>query len=141
MSVGAETDSMDARLREHEDRLIAFIERARWNAPPSDDSFGELALHTFALQCDAIPAYGDYARYLGRGPDRVRAWHEIPAVPASAFKTHDLSAARPRVAASGAPAQGSEAGGGFLFETSGTSISRPGRVRLESTRLYEASLA
>ncbi len=48
-------------------------------------------------------------------------------MPASAFKTHDLSAA---------PA-GTET---VAFETSGTTISRPGRVRLSSTKVYEASL-
>ena len=54
-------------------------------------------------------------------------WRSIPAVPTSAFKSHDLSAAAP----------GSEV---VVFETSGTTISRPGRVRLSSTELYEASL-
>jgi hypothetical protein len=76
----------------------------------------------------SIPPYAAYCRYLGRTAESVCDWRDIPAVPASAFKTHDLSA----------PPPGKEAA---IFETSGTSVSKPGRVRLGSTALYEESLA
>ncbi|HYR69131.1 MAG TPA: hypothetical protein VER77_04565, partial [Candidatus Dormibacteraeota bacterium] len=75
----------------------------------------------------AIPPYSGYLRHLGVDPSAAECWRDIPPVPTSAFKSHDLSAA---------PA-GSEV---VTFETSGTTISRPGRVRLSSTALYEASL-
>jgi hypothetical protein len=92
-----------------------------------ESDFGRLALDAFRRQCSAIEAYASYVRYLAVNPAALSDWREIPAVPASAFKTHDLSAAP----------QGGEA---VIFETSGTTISKPGRVRLGSTALYEASL-
>lgn len=98
-----------------------------WPATEIEAQFDAQARASFAVQAEAIPPYAAWARHLGRTPDRVERWEEIPAVPASAFKSHDLSSA---------PA-GSEAA---VFETSGTSVSRPGRVRLGTTRLYEASL-
>jgi len=106
---------------------LHFIESAPWDAAATEAAFGSLALETFRHQFEAIPPLAAWARHLGRTPDAVERWQDIPAVPASAFKSHDLSSA-PR---------GREAA---VFETSGTSISRPGRVRLGSTRLYEASL-
>jgi hypothetical protein len=107
--------------------VLGFIEASAWRQEGGDAAFGALALESFRAQCGAIPAYGAFARYLGRGPGDVRVWRDIPPVPASAFKSHDLSAATPGQ-------------GAVVFETSGTTISRPGRVRLGSTRLYEASL-
>jgi hypothetical protein len=115
-------------LREAESDLLRFIAEAPWDEEPRpDEAFSRLALRTFRLQCDAIPEYGAYARHLGRAPDQICGWREIPPVPASAFRSHDLSAA-PRDRE------------GVTFETSGTTISLPGRVRLSSTSLYEASL-
>lgn len=107
--------------------LQAALRWDGWSAPGGDAQFDALARASFAAQFDSIPPYAAWARHLKRTPDCVARWEEIPAVPASAFKSHDLSAA---------PA-GREAA---IFETSGTSISRPGRVRLSTTRLYEASL-
>jgi hypothetical protein len=92
-----------------------------------ESSFEDAARRRFLRHFSSIPSYAAYCRYLGRTPDTVRDWRDIPAVPASAFKTHDLSAAP----------HGGEAA---IFETSGTSVSKPGRVRLGSTDLYEASL-
>ena len=91
------------------------------------ESFSEPALSRFREQFASIPDYAAYCRYLNRTPDSVKDWRDIPAVPASAFKSHDMSAARP----------GHEAA---IFETSGTSVSKPGRVRLGSTTAYEESL-
>jgi hypothetical protein len=91
------------------------------------DDFDAVAVSRFTEQFATIPAYAAYCRYLGRMPETVPDWRDIPPVPASAFKTHDMSAA-PR---------GAEAA---IFETSGTSVSQPGRVRLGSTEPYEESL-
>ncbi|HEU4724919.1 MAG TPA: hypothetical protein VFU59_06420 [Candidatus Eisenbacteria bacterium] len=84
-------------------------------------------MERFDHQSRTISAYAAYCAYLGRTPGAIGDWRAVPPVPASAFKTHDMSAA-PR---------GSEA---VIFETSGTSVSKPGRVRLGSTELYETSL-
>jgi hypothetical protein len=89
--------------------------------------FSKLALHCFRHQVDTISAYRAYVGHLGIDPGLLTDWREIPPVPASAFKSHDLSAAT----------HGAEAA---IFETSGTTISRPGRVRLGTTAVYDASL-
>lgn len=97
-----------------------------WGSLP-ERRFTELALALARHQIASIPAYRAYVEHLRVDPARLTDWREIPPVPASAFKTHDLSATPP----------GEEAA---IFETSGTTISRPGRVRLRTTALYEASL-
>lgn len=88
----------------------------------------ELLLHAFRAQVDSIPPYGAYVRHLGLDPSAVTRWQDIPPVPCSAFKSHDLSAAP------------TDATTGVTFETSGTTISQPGRVRLSDTTVYETSL-
>ena len=113
--------------------LAEWLSRTSWLDPPTDAEFGAHAVAAFRDQCASIAPYAAYVRYLGVDPERVTDWRAIPPVPASAFKSHDLSAAPPEVnGAPGAP--------GVVFETSGTSAARPGRVRLASTSLYEASL-
>jgi hypothetical protein len=89
--------------------------------------FAALALERCREQAGTIAAYGAYVRHLGLDAAALRDWRDIPPVPASAFKSHDLASSP----------SGSER---VLFETSGTTISRPGRVRLARTDLYEASL-
>ena len=112
--------------------LIRFIREVPWEGGDSDAAFGALALRSFRLQRESIPEYGAYARHRGAVPDGIGDWREIPPVPASAFRSHELSARVPG-------AEGPD--GGVTFETSGTTISLPGRVRLRSTELYEASLS
>jgi hypothetical protein len=112
--------------------LIRFIQEVPWEGGSSEGAFSDLALLSFRYQCEAIPEYGAYARHRGPGPDHIRDWREIPPVPASAFRSHELSARA---------AEGDAAAPGVTFETSGTTISLPGRVRLRSTQLYEASLS
>jgi Acyl-protein synthetase, LuxE len=92
-----------------------------------EDDFDALARHAFQVQSASIPAYSAYLRHLGVDPEGTSSWRDIPPVPTSAFKSHDLSAAPP----------GTEI---VTFETSGTTISRPGRVRLSSTDPYEWAL-
>jgi len=110
-------------IRHLETTLAGFI-----SGKVADESaFNRAALGSYRLQSSAVPAYSGYLRYLGVNPSMTEGWRAIPPVPTSAFKTHDLSAAT----------AGSET---VTFETSGTTISRPGRVRLSSTALYETSL-
>jgi Acyl-protein synthetase, LuxE len=104
----------------------AILPHIEWGSDRTDDSeFGRIAGRLADYQESRIAPYGAYCRHLGYRPGAD--WREIPPVPTSAFKTHDLSATPP----------GRES---VLFETSGTTISRPGRVRLGRTALYEASL-
>ena len=104
------------------------MRRTERGASESDRVFSPGAIRTFAFQCDALPEYGAYSRHVGVDARDCRSWRDIPAVPVSAFRSHDLSASP----------KGTET---VLFETSGTTISRPGRVRLTDTSLYEASLS
>ena len=92
-----------------------------------EEDFDAAARGLYRAQSSSIPAYSAYLRHLGVDPERTASWRDIPPVPTSAFKSHDLSAAPP----------GAEIA---TFETSGTTISRPGRVRLSSTESYEQSL-
>jgi hypothetical protein len=110
--------------------ITACLQACSWgngDRPQSED-VGQLLIRSFRDQVTSIPPYGAYVRHLGIDPDQITDWREIPTVPCSAFKSHDLSAVPP------------DATDGVTFETSGTSISQPGRVRLSSTRLYETSL-
>ena len=102
-------------------------QRASLDRFARDEEFSESALSTFRAQCDVNPEYGRYARHLGRGPEQVSDWRDIPPVPVSAFRSHDLSSA----------IHGREE---VIFETSGTTISRPGRVRLQNTFMYSTVL-
>ena len=94
------------------------------NLSAGESKFWFLAVSTFHSQCQKIPAYERYVRHLGR---EVSHWSDIPPIPVSAFRSHDLSAAAP----------GTET---VIFETSGTTISRPGRIRLANTGHYETCL-
>ena len=109
------------------DGIPSLIAEGSWVSGGASEPFGSSCLARFRRQYELIPAYAAYCRYLGRTPDSVADWRDVPPVPASAFKTHDMSAAPRRAEAA-------------IFETSGTSVSKPGRVRLGSTAAYEASL-
>jgi hypothetical protein len=75
-------------------RIAAFIA----GGEDGDDhrrQFEVLALEVFAFQFDAIKPYQRLCRGLGRSPDNVTTWREIPAVPAVAFKQYSLFAGAP----------------------------------------------
>jgi hypothetical protein len=110
------------------DILELILNTGRDTEAVQDARVEELMLRSFRAQVGAIPPYGAYVRHLGIDPLRITRWQDIPPVPSSAFKSHDLSA--------GPPA----ANGEVTFETSGTTISQPGRVRLSSSVLYYQSL-
>lgn len=117
-------------MRELKEEIRRWIETASWT-PAGDAQFrhtGELFLRSFRAQVETIAPYGAFVRHLGVDPGRITRWEDIPPVPCSAFKSHDLSVLAP------------DASGDVTFETSGTTISQPGRVRLPDTGLYEASL-
>ena len=107
-----------------------WLSYAGWEArdrEEREDQFARLALMRFIDQVSQIAPYAAYVGHLGTKFATLREWRGVPPVPASAFKSHDLAMAPP----------GSEC---VVFETSGTTISRPGRVRLSDTGLYDASL-
>lgn len=116
------------------DTFVEYVRGVPWTGDGRQGgvAFDSLAIEAATLQARRIPGYGRYADHVG-GP-RGADWRSIPPVPTSAFKSHDLSAAPAAV-------NGQPGSPGVVFETSGTSISRPGRIRLQSTALYEASLS
>jgi hypothetical protein len=79
------------RCRALYERIAAFIDRGD-DGEDSRRQFEALALEVFAFQFEAIKPYQRLCRGLGRTPDNVASWREIPAVPAVAFKQYSLFA-------------------------------------------------
>lgn len=75
-------------------RIAAFIDGGD-DGESSQRQFEALALEVFAFQFEAIKPYQRLCRSLGRTPDHVASWREIPAVPAVAFKQYTLFAGAP----------------------------------------------
>jgi hypothetical protein len=56
----------------------------------NDQPFEEIALKLFHFQAKRNPLYAEYIRHLGVQSTSVRSIHEIPYLPVSFFKTHDI---------------------------------------------------
>ena len=70
------------------ERVRAFV-----RDPGDEDSFATLALAAFAFQYQRIEPYRRFCDGRGATPASVGDWRQVPAVPASAFKSVELSAA------------------------------------------------
>lgn len=90
---------MDETLRtpvsEAHAALAAQFEAAfvAWDTDPRawpDDAFEARALEAFRLQFDANRPYHRYCRAIGRTPDDVMTWRDIPPVPTAAFRAVEL---------------------------------------------------
>jgi hypothetical protein len=53
--------------------------------------FNRLARALFNLQFRSIPLYRNFCLGRGVSPESLRSWHEIPALPASAFKEYEVT--------------------------------------------------
>jgi hypothetical protein len=91
--------------------------------------FSELSLEVFRHQFSANAAYRNYCEALGKIPETITSWREIPALPTDVFKL-------PGVALRGFPE--SETIGHFL--TSGTTTETKGKHEFRDLGLYEASV-
>ncbi len=91
--------------------------------------FAELSLEVFRHQFAENAAYRNYCEALGKNPETISSWREIPAVPTDAFKL-------PGVALRCFPE--SEVTGHFL--TSGTTTDTKGKHEFRDLGLYEASV-
>ena len=105
---------------------------AAWDADPRawpDDVFEARALEAFRLQFEANRPYHRYCRAVGRTPDDVGTWREIPPAPTAAFRAVELIVGDPADAE-------------LRFRTSGTTAGAAARgthlVRRPET--YRASL-
>ena len=81
-------------------RLADELERSirEWEAEPGpwpEGRFEDLALRAHRLQHRHVAPYRRFCEARGVGPDTVSGWREIPPVPAAAFRTAELSSARP----------------------------------------------
>jgi len=93
-----------------------------------DATFNALACDLFAVQIERNEPYARFAASLGFGPQRLpQHWHDIPAVPASAFKEATLASFDASVAER-------------VFHTSGTTARLSGRHYVERVALYDAAL-
>lgn len=91
--------------------------------------FEEMALEGFAVQFAGNAAYRRYCEALGRTPETVVGWLEIPALPTDVFKIPDVGLRC---------FPGHEVGGFFL--TSGTTREVKGKHEWRDLELYEASV-
>jgi Acyl-protein synthetase, LuxE len=101
----------------------------RGEASWTEDSFGELALKLFALQCEHNEAYRRLVQATGILPGRIENWREIPSVPTSAFKDLEMTCLAP-------------ANRTTVFHSSGTTEHRPSKHfhNAESLLVYQESL-
>ena len=94
---------------------------------PDPERFNELALALFAFQFSTNQPYQNFARSLGRPPETISRWQDIPAVPTSAFKLPHLTLT------CGEPIR-------TTFLTSGTTGETKGAHHFPDTSLYEFSI-
>lgn len=105
-------------------RLLDWME-GRGHPP----AFEPLALEVFRFQFDANESYRRYALSLGKSPETVATWQDIPAVPTDAFKL-------PRHPLRCFPAEATRT----IFRTSGTTRDTRGEHAFDDLRLYETSI-
>ena len=79
------------------DRLRAFISSFKFDegcVASTDTEFNDLALALFRLQFQYNEPYRALCEARGRSP-KIRDWHEVPAVPTSAFQAFELTSLSP----------------------------------------------
>ncbi len=118
------TDDFEGLSR---DLKVAF---ARGTGEPwTEEVFDAWATRIFAYQFESNAVYGAYSSKRGATPSTVRHWHEVPPVPAAAFKALPLISGDPALVQR-------------VFRTSGTTRGREGRGEhhVLDLDLYRASL-
>ena len=91
--------------------------------------FSAISLEVFRYQFGANPAYRNYCESLGKTPESVSSWQDIPAVPTDVFKLSDT-----------AMRCFSEAEAKGFFLTSGTTREVKGKHEYRDLELYEAAV-
>lgn len=90
-----------------------------------EEAFRRQALEVFRYQSMHIPAYKDYLKAIRVDPEKVQQWEDVPYLPVSFFKTHDIIE--------------KNATADLIFSSSGTTGQVPSRHRVADIRLYEQS--
>ncbi|MBA2848101.1 acyl-protein synthetase [Thermosulfuriphilus ammonigenes] len=83
-------------VRELDQEIQAFVARGLDNN--DEKTFNRLALKEFELQFRNIEPYRTFCLKVGRTPETVSSWEDIPAVPSLAFKKFVLTTFPPDVA-------------------------------------------
>jgi hypothetical protein len=109
--------------RELDQRILRCIE----GGDGDDAQFERLALDVFAYQYQANEPYRRFCDRLGRTPDDVRHWMDVPAIPTSAFSQLRLACFPPDRTR-------------LTFVSSGTTRATRSQLELEDASLYDASL-
>ena len=114
-----------SQLRAHEldRRILRFIECV----DADDAAFERIALEVFTYQYETNGPYRRFCDRLGRTPDVVRGWIDVPAIPTSVFAQLRLACFPPERTRQ-------------TFVSSGTTRDTRSRLELEDTALYDASL-
>jgi phenylacetate-coenzyme A ligase PaaK-like adenylate-forming protein len=87
--------------------------------------FDRLALDVFAFQYARNPVYAAWCKALGRNPSNVQGMHDIPFLPISFFKSHEVVAFEGDLR--------------MVFSSSGTTGSSTSRHFVADPQLYEKS--
>lgn len=107
--------------------VLAFVagDPCPFDRGATEPAFDRLARRVFAFQYEHVPPYRAFCDRRRRTPGDIASWQEIPAVPATAFKSLDLACAPPE----------------RVFVTSGTTQGgeRRGRHLVPRLELYRAS--
>lgn len=91
----------------------------------SEQDFNRAALAVFAHQREVVPVYRQYCDYLKKNPDNVKHWQNIPFLPISFFKSHNVIAGGLEIEAE--------------FTSSGTTGMQTSRHKVHSLQWYRRS--
>ena len=94
-------------------------------ALPNEKAFGQIVLEVFRHQYFHNAVYGDYCKAIGRTPERVAQWEDIPFLPISFFKSHAVKTGDFEPVA--------------VFKSSGTTGLTNSRHYIHDLTLYEKS--
>jgi len=110
--------------------LLDVIERwHRHGTTIEDGDFEDLALRIFKYQMRYNPPYARYCSTFGYSAEELPpTWHDIPPIPATAFKEATLATFDVTKHAA------------LCFKTSGTTQGTGGRHYMDTTELYDAAL-
>lgn len=91
-------------------------------APNDDATFTDVALDVFRWQAEACPTYAQYLRLIGCDASRVTDLADVPFLPISLFKGHDIRSGQWQAER--------------IFDSSGTTGQTPSRHALRSMAWY-----
>lgn len=91
----------------------------------NQNDFLSAALKVFEYQYNNNVVYQNYVNYLGRDPEKIKSYSEIPFLPVELFRNH-------KVVSGNQPVE-------MIFESSGTTGIIPGRHYINSLALYRES--